>query len=153
MAVTMADVRQWLERAEPNYKKAAATLGADALPYLEQLVDDPRLGPGAVCMASFVGGPQATALLLAATSHPNDAVRFQAACGARNLDGQHAIETLLQALNDPDVGVRHAAVRSVGVLKGTGQAPPMVIDRVSSMTASEPDRRTRDVIDVVLRMP
>ena len=40
MSVTMKDVRTQLEPDEPDYAKAAQ-LGADAIPYLKELVNGP----------------------------------------------------------------------------------------------------------------
>jgi HEAT repeat protein len=148
----MMDVRQRLDRVEPDYREAA-TLGQEAIPHLEQLVNDPALGPSAVCLASFIGGNQATALLLAATSHPSYAIRFQAASGARNLDAQHAVETLLAAMDDIDPGVRRAAIRSVEVLKRSSTIPDMVMMKVSSVSASDSDQRTREAARELLGAP
>jgi hypothetical protein len=114
MAVTMKNVRAALDPEEPDYK-AAAALGAEAIPHLRALVagDDPMLASKAAYLASLIGAEGAGDVLLAAAESPHEAVRVAAADGARNLAAGEASAVLTALVADEHPAVRARARASV----------------------------------------
>lgn len=114
MAVTMDQVRAALDPEEPQYEEAAARLGADALPHLDQLVggSDPGLASKAASLAGMIAGERAVAVLEKAAAASDPRVRVAAAGGARNLPDQAASRVLARLVTDRDVGVQKVALRS-----------------------------------------
>jgi HEAT repeat protein len=115
MAVTMKDVRAWLDAEEVNYPVAAAKLGPEALPFLQELEESPdvMLASKATYLASLIGGEPALRILQAAAGHPEPAVRVAAASGLKHLKEDQAAPVADRLLGDQDLGVRKMAVKSV----------------------------------------
>ena len=115
MPVTMEEVRFRLEAIEPNYGEAAAALGEEALPLLQELVEqeDPLLAPGALFLASLIAESQAIPLVEAARS---SRVQLRiAAAHALIITSCEEVPTSLvdRLLSDKDVGVRKTVLRSI----------------------------------------
>lgn len=108
MSVSMEDVRKVLDPDEPDYA-AAAQLGEDALPHLEELVrgNDPMLASKATYAASLISGG-ADAVATAADSE-DPIVRVAAAAAARNLTPERAEPLLRRLSDDEDAGIRKVA--------------------------------------------
>jgi hypothetical protein len=125
MAVSEAEVRKYLDPEEPNYAKAAAALGADALPVLERLVSegDPLLASKAAYLASLIPHPEAARVLDVASRSPEVTVRVAAAAGAQR---RPELAALLENLStDHDQGVRKVASRAAGArTRSQSVAPP-----------------------------
>ncbi|OGB25973.1 MAG: hypothetical protein A3I66_09790 [Burkholderiales bacterium RIFCSPLOWO2_02_FULL_57_36] len=138
----MEQVREKLERIEPDYTEAA-TLGPDAMPFLEQLVnsDDPLFAPRAVHLASLIGGDNAVRLLLNAVRSPVTIIRVQAAAAARNLPNQDAESILLKALDDADSGVRNFALKSI---KSMAAMPVAIQEKIRILSTSDPEQFIRE---------
>ncbi len=113
MATTEAQVRAYLEPEEPNYKAAAAALGAEALPVLETLVQgaDPLLASKAAYLASLVPDERAARVLEQASRSEHATVRVAAAAGLQKLadldDPQ--IERRFQETRDVTFGLTHSS--------------------------------------------
>jgi hypothetical protein len=125
MAVTEAEVRKYLDPEEPNYPKAAAALGADALPVLERLVSagDPLLASKAAYLASLIPDPGASRVLDIAARSSEPTVRVAAAAGAQRRPELAAVVDDLAT--DPDQGVRKVAGRAArGRPRAQPAAPP-----------------------------
>lgn len=125
MAVSEADVRKYLDPEEPNYAKAAAALGAEALPVLERLVSesDPLLASKAAYLASLIPDPGAARVLDVAARSPEATVRVAAAAGAQRRPELTAVLDTLAT--DRDQGVRKVAGRAAGARpRGQRTVPP-----------------------------
>jgi HEAT repeat protein len=92
-----------------------AGIGPSEVALLEELVDDPEpwLAARAIFALSQVGSDAAVAILARGATDPRPEVRVAVAASAKNLRPADADEILLQALSDPELGVRKFAVRSV----------------------------------------
>jgi HEAT repeat protein len=114
MAPTLSDVRRYLDPDQVDYAGAAAELGAQALPLLEELVrgDDPMLASKAAYLASLIPAEGRLAVLGAAATSPHAAVRVSAASALRNLGEEDADALAGELLSDVDVGVRKLTVRA-----------------------------------------
>jgi hypothetical protein len=108
-----AQVRQYLDPEEPDYKAAAAALGVDALPVLESLVRsaDPLLASKAAYLASLIPDPQATRVLEEAARSDHPTVRVAAAAGLQKRP-EATEEVVAQLATDLDAGVRKVAART-----------------------------------------
>lgn len=138
MAVKMNQVKAALDVEEPSYPEAAK-LGADALPHLRKLVagDDPLLASKAAYLAGVIDADGSGDVLARAAQSDEVTVRVAAAnCAARVSDADPALFEGLLA--DDDVGVRKAAVRSVGEA-GRADLRPLVQQMADGDTA-EPIR-------------
>ena len=111
MTVSMKDVRKVLDPDEPDYA-AAAELGEEAVPHLDQLVrgDDAMLASKAAYAASLIQGGAATVATAADSKDP--VVRVAAAAAARNLAPEQARHVLSQLSEDEDAGIRKVARNS-----------------------------------------
>ncbi|MFC6014706.1 HEAT repeat domain-containing protein [Plantactinospora solaniradicis] len=134
MSVSMERVRAALDPEEPNYP-AAAQLGQEAVPHLEELVrgEDEMLASKAAYLASLIDAERARAVVSAAAEHPSPVVRVAAAAAARNLTAPGASEVLLNLVDDEDVGVRRLARSSV---------PPEPSEALSRRLAEAPEEAT-----------
>lgn len=114
MTISMSDVRSHLDRDEVDYQEAAS-LGAEALPFLRELVggDDPMLASKAAYLASMIPGEQQARILDAAARASDSVVRIAAASGLGNLAEGDADSLADGLLDDDDLGVRKYAIRSV----------------------------------------
>lgn len=135
MSITMEDVRAALDPEEVNYDDAAL-LGAEALPFLNELArgDDTMLASKAIYLASLIGGADSLSILAAAVGEAEPAIRVAAASGLQNL-GEQAEPHLAALLKDPDVGVRKVALQSVAAIGSP--AMQAHLDRIAE-TDSEP---------------
>lgn len=108
MPVSMEDVRKVLDPDEPDYA-AAAELGAEALPHLEQLVrgDDVMLASKATYAASLIQG--GAGIVETAADSGDPVVRVAAAAAARNLPAEPARQVLSRLSDDADAGIRKVA--------------------------------------------
>lgn len=142
MPITMKDVRAWLDAEEVDYPGAAAKLGAEALPYLQELAEseDAMLASKATYLASLIGGDQAVRILHTAASHQEAAVRVAAATGLKNVREEQAGPIADRLLGDHDLGVRKLAVRSVAAFT----SPPMRA-RLKRAAESDPEQLIRDL--------
>jgi HEAT repeat protein len=125
MAVKMAQVKAALEPEEPKYDEAAK-LGADALPHLKKLVagDDPLLAAKATFLAGLIDVEGSSDVVALAAQSDEPMIRVAAANSAANVtDADSTIYE--QLLADNDVGVRKAAVSSIGAAH-RGDLEPLV---------------------------
>ena len=115
MALTKQDVRASLEPDEPNYAEAAERFGAEALPHLKELLDDPRpdIPPKAASLAGLIGGSEAAPVLKKAAAADSPVVRVAAAAAASDLPRADAMSVLATLVQDADAGVQKTALRSV----------------------------------------
>ncbi|HSF98851.1 MAG TPA: hypothetical protein VLA55_09180 [Ornithinibacter sp.] len=111
MTVSMEEVRKVLDPDEPDYA-AAAELGEEALPHLDQLVrgDDVMLASKAAYAASLIQGGAETVATAADSEDP--VVRVAAAAAARNLPPEQARSVISQLSDDGDAGIRKVARNS-----------------------------------------
>jgi hypothetical protein len=142
MAITMTDVRAWLDPEEPNYAGAARSLGSAALPYLLELVrgGDLGLASKAVSLASLITSDKSVDVLEAAIDTNDPVLRVAAAAGLQRLKPAHA-ERLLDALErDDDPGVRKVMVRSAARVNS-----PRARAIVQRMAQSDPEPFVREM--------
>ncbi len=134
MAITMKDVRAWLDPEEPNYA-GAKSLGPAALPFLLELVrgGDLGLASKATYLASLIASDKSVEVIEAAAGTNEPILRVAAASGLRHLKPAHAERVLNTLKSDPDPGVRKVMVTSASrvssprvaaVLKQIAQADP-----------------------------
>jgi hypothetical protein len=112
--VTMEQVVNALLPDEVDYQ-AAATLGPEALPLLEQLVagDNPELATKAASLAGHIAHPQAAGVLQVAANSDLPTVRVAAAAATRHLPADMVTPVLQRLLSDGDAGVRKVALSAV----------------------------------------
>ena len=139
--VTRDEVRQLLGAEEPNYERAAARLGPDALPHLAALAldDDTMIAMKAVSLAGYIGGDQAVQVVAEAAQaeHPELRVVAAAAAGKLGNAGEPVISDLL---NDTDRGVRKFAVKAV-----PARTSPRLREQLEDLRENEPDKGVRDL--------
>jgi hypothetical protein len=134
MAVKMSQVKAALAPEEPKYKEAAK-LGAGALPHLKKLVhgDDPLMASKATYLAGLIDAEGSGDIVAAAAQSDHVTVRVAAANTAAHVtNADSAVYEALLA--DHDVGVRKAAVNSVGKA-ARGDLKPLVQRMADSDTA------------------
>ncbi len=114
MAVTMKQVKAALEVEEPRYSEAAK-LGPEALPHLRKLVsgEDPLLAAKATYLAGLIDADGSADVLAEAAQSDEVVVRVAAANSVAHVS-EADVALFEGLLADNDVGVRKAAVRSVG---------------------------------------
>lgn len=102
------------EPEEPDYA-AATTLGADAIPHLQSIVqgDDAMLASKAVYLAGLISDLGSREVVETAAHHANPAVRVAAAAAAGSLPADAASDLLVDLVTDSDPGVRKVARSSV----------------------------------------
>lgn len=149
MPVTMNDVRARLDPEEVDYP-AAAALGPEALPHLEQLAStaDPMLASKATYLASLIRGDESARVLEIAAARREPAVRVAAASGLRNLQETEATALVDRLLADGDDGVRKMAVRSAGAF-----ASAAMRDRLQRVAAQDRESFVRDLAGTMLNRP
>jgi len=110
----METVRAALLPEEPEYARAAKSLGPDALPHLEKLITggDTSLAAKAAYLAGMIGTEQSEPAMRKAASSGQPVVRIAAASSARHLADEHRDAVVLQLIDDADPGVRKTALRS-----------------------------------------
>lgn len=142
MPVMMQDVLARIDLDEIDYPDAAAELGPEALPLLEELAagGDAMLASKAVYLASLISGPGAARIVERAVQHPDARVRVAAAAGLRNLPEQDAEPQIDGLLQDSDVGVRKVALKSAAAFDS-----PAMIARVQRLAEHDPEPAMRDL--------
>jgi HEAT repeat protein len=143
---TNEEVRAVLDRDEPNYDEAAATLGPDALPILQRFVEggDALLASKAAYLAGRIGDPAASPILELAASRPEAGVRAAAASGAQFIGG--AAESVILALvDDDDVSVRKFALRAV-----PEQPSSELLAKLAVLREAEPEPMVRELAAAII---
>jgi len=145
MPVTLQDVVNELDREEPDYTQAAR-LGAEALPFLRELIQGNNLAIAskAAFLAGQINGEGSLQVLEVAAQHPNPVVRVAAAASAKNVAGLSS--TLANTfLNDTDPGVRKWGLRTIEVA-----APQGIRPSVEKMMTDDPEPALRDLARKVI---
>jgi HEAT repeat protein len=149
MAVTMSDVLAEIDPDEPEYEKAAAKLGTDALPLLQEIVesDDPMRASKATYLAALIGGDEAAPAVESAASHQDPRVRVAAAhaMGTERVAPSLALDRLL---DDSDAGVRKVALRAAAESKSAHLKA-----KITTISKKDPEEYVRSAAkDVVKRL-
>lgn len=141
MSVTMKDVRTQLEPDEPDYANAAQ-LGADAIPYLNELIngDDIMLASKAAYLASLIKSENSISILENAARSPQPTVRVAVASGLRNISEENADRVSNLLIEDDDVGVRKITVKSISQFRS-----PALIAKVRKLANEDPEPFIRDL--------
>ena len=139
--VTRDEVRLLIGAEEPNYERAAAQLGADALPHLAALAldDDTMIAMKAVSLAGYIGGDQAVQVVAEAAQAERPELRVVAAAAAGKL-GDGGEPVISHLLNDSDRGVRKFAVKAVPT-----RTSPRLREQLEDLRENEPDEGVRDL--------
>jgi HEAT repeat protein len=147
MAITMKDVRAWLDPEEPNYAGAAKALGAAALPFLLELVrgGDLGLASKAASLASMIPSDKSVDVLEAAAATSEPVLRVAAAAGLGRLKPAHAERLLDRLKTDADPGVRKVMVQSAAKVRS-----PRVAAVLNELAASDPEPFVRERSATVL---
>ena len=149
MAITMKDVRAWLDPEEPNYP-GAKSLGPAALPFLLELVrgGDLGLASKATYLASLIKSDRSVEVIEAAAATNEPILRVAAASGLQNLTPAHAERVLNRLKSDPDPGVRKVMVRSASRVRS-----PRVATVLKQIAKSDPEPFVRETIARILAAP
>jgi len=144
MALTIDDVRAEIDLDEINYPATAERLGPEALPLLQELADgsDPTLASKAVYLAGVISPDDAAPIVNQAAGHPDPVVRIAAAAGLSNLAEGDAENPLDRLLEDDDVGVRKAALKSAAAF----ETQPMNA-RVQQVAEQDPEPLMRQLAE------
>ena len=147
MAVSMTQVLAEIDKDEPNYE-AAARLGPEAMPHLQQLVeaDDPMRASKAAYLAGLIGGAQAVPVLSQAATHRDPIVRVAAAHAFSARTEAPPALLLERLLDDRDAGVRKVALRSARAAKSS-----QLRSKISAMASDDPEEHIREVAKEVMR--
>ncbi len=150
MAITLEQVRAALEPEEPDYPKAAQALGTEALPHLERLIvgDHSMLASKAAYLAGIIGTEQSVPALTRAARSSDAVVRIAAAAAARNLPAEPASDLLLTLVDDADIGVQKAALRSV-----PSTPSDALKSRIEGLSAGNTDTIARSLSRQILGRP
>ena len=142
MAITMMDVRSWLDPEEPDYAGAKKKLGAAAMPYLMELVQgaDLALASKATYLASMIKSEQTPQVIQIAAESNEPLLRVAAASGMRNLPSRQAAKVLESLKDDQDVGVRKVMLKSAGHFRSREIAAKLKL-----MSKSDPEESIRDL--------
>lgn len=105
----------FLRQDELNYPEAASKFGAEAIPFLNELVksDDENLASKAAYLASYIGNEGSADVMAVAAASRHAPVRVAAAYGAQMLKPALAEKVLKSSIADADPGVLKVAMRSV----------------------------------------
>ncbi|MEC2257865.1 hypothetical protein P9H08_14495 [Bacillus cereus] len=111
-------LRSLLNRDEPDYTKAAK-LGAEAIPYLLELVKgaEPRLAPRAVYTASLINNEQAVNVLEEGMKSLIPQIRVAAAAAVRHQPNHVGNKFIPPLLEDNDIGVVKVTLQSMRLSK------------------------------------
>jgi HEAT repeat protein len=150
MAITMKDVRAFLDPEEPNYPAAATSLGPAALPFLLELVrgGDLGLASKATYLASLIDSDKSVEVIEAAAATNEPILRVAAASGIQNLKPAHAERVLNNLKSDPDPGVRKVMVKSAARV-----ASPRIAAVLRQVAQSDPEPFVRKAITSPLATP
>ena len=146
MAVTMKQVRGFLEAEEPKYNGVAA-LGPEALPHLKKLVNgaDTMLASKAAYAASLFADEEGADVLVDAANHANPVVRVAVAAALRNMPSTMNGDFMQSLFDDDDAGVRGAAVKSAGK-----QPSKSLRRKISEMASNDSDPAVREISRSIL---
>ena len=141
MAVTMKDVRAWLDADEVDYSKAKR-LGAAAIPFLMELVQGGDLGLAskATYLASLIKSEQTEAVLKTAAARNEPVLRVAAASALRNLPEVQAGRVLDLLINDPDAGIRKVTLKSADRFRSS-----QVMAKLQQMAETDPEPFVREL--------
>ena len=147
MAMTLEEVRSAILPEEPNYERAAARLGPDALPHLETLAadEDTMIAMKAVSLAGLIGGQLAARIAEEAADSGRPELRVVAAGAASRL-GEAGERVITALLDDADRGVRKHAIRAV-----SRSSSRELKQRLEARRESETDLPLRELLDTKLR--
>jgi HEAT repeat protein len=148
MPIEMEDVVRSLIPDEADLNRAAATLGADALPHLESLVAGPdaMLASKATYVVSRIQDPRTIQILQIAARSRDRMVRLAAATVVQDLPPEAANAVLTTVLNDSDPEIRKIAVESV-----PSSTTSDVYDSLERLASSDPLPFIRDLSTAVLQ--
>jgi HEAT repeat protein len=149
---TFKDIRRELNKDDQlDYLGLASDLGPDALPALEELVDDdaPRIAASAAYLAGLIAAPASRQVVAKAVGKDHPVVRVAAAATLPTLAGRDVAGLAEKLLRDEDVGVRARAVRSAPWFDDEA-----VAERVRAIAAADPEPALRDLAARILaKMP
>jgi HEAT repeat protein len=139
MAKSLNELRMQLSAIEPD-EHTLEGIGPDEVSALITLLDDQEawLAARAVHALSRIDSDNARAAVVSAATSPRSEVRVAAATTAAELPGAVSDDVLARLLDDPDVGVRKFAVRSV-----SNRNSVAVRQKIQSIASSETNRRIR----------
>ena len=149
MAITMKDVRAFLDPEEPNYA-AAKSLGPAALPFLLELVrgGDLGLASKATYLASLIKSDKSVEVVEAAAATNEPVLRVAAASAIQNLKPAHAERVLDTLKSDPDPGVRKVMVKSAARVNS-----PRISAVLRQVAQSDPEPFVRKAVANLPAMP
>jgi HEAT repeat protein len=141
MAITMKDVRKWLDPDEVDYVNAKK-LGPAALPHLLELVQGGDLGLAskATYLASLIKGEGSSEVLEIAAGSKEPILRVAAASGIRNLSAGQALKVVDLLMNDPDAGVRKVLLKSAARFRSR-----QMVTKLTHLAKSDPEPFVRDL--------
>lgn len=147
MAITPEQVQMALEAEEPDYQTIADELGPQALPHLERLIvgPGPMLASKAAYLAGVIGTEQSIPVIERAARSGDVRVRVAAATTARNLPPETASAILFTMIDDADIGVRKAVLKSV-----PNAASGELKSRVRALSTSRTNSALRDLAREIL---
>ena len=146
MALTLEQTRTKLMAIEPNYDELVK-LGREAIPFLETLVSDPNafVAAKAAYLASLIQDPRSQGILEKAARSADPRVRMAAAAGVGNLRGQVPERLLVSFLEDPNLGVRKLALKSLPTT-----VTARLRERVAALTIADPNPDLRSLAKEIL---
>jgi HEAT repeat protein len=147
MAVTKEQVLAALRPDEPNYDNAKG-LGAEALPYLREVVNghDPMLAAKAAYLAGVIGGPESGPVLMDAATSGDSSIRAAVAGAVAYVPPRIAGPVLGRLLADDRADVRRIALQSV-----RADLTPALRDELERIVAADPDPTLRALSKSVLQ--
>jgi HEAT repeat protein len=148
MAVTMEQVLRYLQADEVKYEEAARSLGADAAPFLVDLVKRPdaNIAAKAAYLAGLIPSTRSVEALRSALQHGEPAVRIAGAAATSHLAAEAAEPLLQTAMRDQDTGVRRIALESL-----PARITPALRSVLNEVMQSDPDPGLRVRSAEVLR--
>ena len=148
MALTMKDVIQWLLPDEANLNRAAAILGAEALPHLAELVDgdDLMLASKATWVAGMIPDPRGAEIVLRAAKRSEKVMRVAAALVADKMPPERTGAILTTLLRDEDAETRGMAINAV-----KPESPQEVVAALSAVANEDQNAYLRGRSEEALR--
>lgn len=148
MAITMMDVRFWLDPDEVDYTSAKRKLGSAAIPYLMELVRGADLGLAskATYLVSMIKSDQTPEVMKAAAKSSEPLLRVAAASGIRNLPSVQAVMMVDELIDDQDVGVRNVLVKSAARFRSR-----QMVARMQKMAEMDPEPFVRELAESTVR--
>src|SRR5215813_1816397 len=146
MAITMREVRAWLDPDEPNYVRAKG-LGPAALPFLMELVrgGDLGLASKATYLASLIASDKSVEVIEAAIKTDEPLLRVAAASGLQHLKPAQAERVVNSLKSDPDPGVRKVMATSAARVSS-----PRITAVLKQLAQSDPEPFVRDTTAALL---